>query len=302
MMALLPASMAGLPASREYVNVGPPLLASGPKLGLTPTRSPFVPLTNNPPPLPIRLLPESVTVFPEPTSVVFPKMMEFPIVRLVFSIPKLPPLIVESYKLTIPPLIATVFPLKVLLVAVALMPTSPAPPPEIVLSSSETDALEEPEIASVAFARVRLENTSEAEPVTSKIVPEALPLIAMPEPLMVKLVPMSSGLLSEITPETRNAMVSPLLAAAISALRLPEPESNRLVTVRVLAASGSVAASANSVRPESFKNPPKSNASFTKCRSYHSRSAVFSRGCSRSEPEQCTIANHPRQNPQHRVY
>src|SRR5579872_611554 len=255
-MVLLPASIAGLPASRAYVNVGPPLFASEPKLGFVPTISPFDPLTNNPPPLPIRLWPESVTVFPEPTSVTFPYRIEFPIVRVVFAIPAFPPLIVESYKLTVPPLIAMVLPLNVLLVTVALMLTSPPLLPEIVLPRSETEALEEPVIALIAFRRVRLEKTTDAEPVTSKIVPEVLPAIAMPRPLMVKLVPMSSGVLSGMSPETPKTMVSPLAAPAMEPLRLPGPESNRFVTVMVLARSGSAATSTNRVRVESFKHPP----------------------------------------------
>ena len=54
--ALLPASMAGLPASKAMVWVGPPLSASIPRSGLvTPTRLPLVPLVRPPDPVPIRL-------------------------------------------------------------------------------------------------------------------------------------------------------------------------------------------------------------------------------------------------------
>ena len=55
--ALLPALMAGLPASRAMVWVGPPLSARVPRPGLaTPTWLPLVPLARPPePPVPIRL-------------------------------------------------------------------------------------------------------------------------------------------------------------------------------------------------------------------------------------------------------
>ena len=47
--ALLPASMAGLPARRAMVWVGPPLAASVPRSGsATPTRLPLLPLVSPP--------------------------------------------------------------------------------------------------------------------------------------------------------------------------------------------------------------------------------------------------------------
>ena len=53
----LPPPIAGLPASKAIVSVGPPLLASEPSPGLlTPTWLPFVPFVRPPePPVPIRL-------------------------------------------------------------------------------------------------------------------------------------------------------------------------------------------------------------------------------------------------------
>ena len=87
---LSPASMAGLPGSRAMVWVGPPLYASTPRLGATPTMLPSMPL-RRPPELaasPIRLwLPETApsTSPPEASSatmvlarVTLPPMLSMP--------------------------------------------------------------------------------------------------------------------------------------------------------------------------------------------------------------------------------
>jgi hypothetical protein len=202
---------------------------------------------------------------------VFPSIIVFPIVRLVFSVPVLPPLIVESYKPTVPPLMATVFPAKVLFVTVAVTSESPSMLPEIVLARSVTKALEEPVIALVAFDRVKSAKTAEAVPVTSKIVPDVAPSIATLEPAIVKFAPMSIGVLSEIVPETAKTIESPLLALAIVARRLPAPESSRLVTVRVAPMSGWFAKNANSKKAVIFKASSEIEPTYSAKRSVYDK-------------------------------
>ena len=91
-MALLPASTAGLPASRPCVRVGPPLSASGAIPGLaTPVWLLFVPFDKPPaPPVPTRLNELAVTTEPAISSAVVVALpLKLPATRVLFIV-KLP--------------------------------------------------------------------------------------------------------------------------------------------------------------------------------------------------------------------
>src|SRR5438876_3612763 len=167
-----------------------------------------------------------------------PPVEELPDIVLLITIRVLP-------KLKMPPPPPDELPEIVLLVTISvLVLSSRMPPPPSVTQR-------QPVLTGEPFSMVTPEITTVSPGAGIwKTRTDLFPLIARldgPGPLIVRLVVMSSVLLSVIVPVTPKLIVSPELAAAIAARREPSPLSFVFVTVIVLAKPGDALKSTSTI-------------------------------------------------------